>query len=346
MISHERLEWLREAREILGHEAAALTTVAGGLGEDFCQAVDLLSSCAGSVVVTGMGKAGLIGRKLAATLASTGTRAHVLHPAEAAHGDLGCLGSQDVLIALSNSGETEELCRMLPAVAELAVPIVAITASRMSTLGRAAAATIEIGRLREAGQHALAPSTSTTAMLGVGDALALVVGRRKGLTVEQFARLHSGGSLGHRLKTVGEVMRCGEALRIAPQTETIREVFRRLSRPGRRTGAVMVTDDDGRLCGLFTDSDLARLLERRSDERLDRPIAESMTARPLTTEAHVALPAAIEVLSHHRISELPVVDRSGRPVGILDITDVVGIIPSAQREAVDSTARGSLRAAG
>jgi arabinose-5-phosphate isomerase len=324
VIPFGEFELLREAREVIDDEARALFRVSAGLNEDFCKAVELVCGCVGCVVVTGMGKAGLIGRKIAATLSSTGTRSHFLHPAEAVHGDLGCLAPDDVLMVLSNSGETEEVCRILPSVNRFGIPIVAITATRSSTLGRCAFATIELGRLREAGPHALAPSTTTTAMLAVGDALALVVGRRKGFTPQQFALYHAGGSLGAMLKSVGEIMRTGEQLRIAAESKSIRDVFADSSRPGRRTGAVILIDDDGRLSGLFTDSDLAKLLERRQDVLLDRPIAESMTRRPLTIGPDALLSQAIEILSQNRISELPVVDVDGRPLGILDVTDVVG----------------------
>lgn len=324
VIPFGEFELLREAREVIDDEAQALFRVSAGLNEDFCKAVELLCECAGCVVVTGMGKAGLIGRKIAATLSSTGTRSHFLHPAEAVHGDLGCLAPDDVLIVLSNSGETEEVCRILPSVNRFGIPIIAITATRSSTLGRSASATIELGRLREAGPHALAPSTTTTAMLAVGDALALVVGRRKGFTPQQFALYHAGGSLGAILKSVGELMRTGEQLRIAAESKSIRAVFADSSRPGRRTGAVILIDDEGRLSGLFTDSDLAKLLERRQDALIDRPIAESMTRCPLTIGPDARLSQAIEILSQNRISELPVVDGDGRPLGILDVTDVVG----------------------
>jgi arabinose-5-phosphate isomerase len=324
VIPFGEFELLREAREIIDDEARALLRVSAGLDKEFCCAVDLLAQCAGCVVVTGMGKAGLIGRKIAATLSSTGTRAHFLHPAEAVHGDLGCLATDDVLVVLSNSGETDEVCRILPSVTRFGIPIVAITASRGSTVGRAARATIELGRLREAGPHSLAPTTTTTAMLAVGDALALVIGRRKGFTPQQFALYHNGGSLGAMLKSVGEVMRTGGQLRVAAETKSIRNVFAESSRPGRRTGAVILVDDEGRLSGLFTDSDLARMLERRQDGLLDRPIAESMTRHPMTIGPEALLSEAIEILSHNRISELPVVDVDGRPLGILDVTDVVG----------------------
>jgi arabinose-5-phosphate isomerase len=329
IIPFGQFELLREARTVLEDEAAGLAKVADRLDDDFCKAVDLLCHCQGSVVVTGMGKAGLIGRKVAATLSSTGTRAHFLHPAEAAHGDLGCLAAADVLLVLSNSGETEEVCRILPSIGRFGIPIIAITADRSSTLGSAAAATIELGPLREAGPHALAPSTSTTAMLAVGDALALVAGRRRGFTPQQFALFHAGGSLGARFKTVGQLMRQGDALRIAADSKTIREVFTELCRPGRRTGAVMLVDGAGRLSGLFTDSDLAKLLERRADDKLDRPIAESMACHPMTIGPASLLADAIEILSRNRISELPVVDEAERPIGIIDITDVVGIVPVA-----------------
>jgi arabinose-5-phosphate isomerase len=324
VIPFGEFELLREAREIIDDEARALFRVSAGLDEGFCSAVEVLCACAGSIIVTGMGKAGLIGRKIVATLSSTGTRSHFLHPAEAVHGDLGCLASDDVLIVLSNSGETDEVCRILPRVGRFGVPIIAITASRTSTVGRSAAATIELGRLREAGPHALAPSTTTTAMLAVGDALALVIGRRKGFTPQQFALYHAGGSLGTMLKSVGEIMRTGEQLRIAAETKSIRDVFSESSRPGRRTGAVILIDADGRLSGLFTDSDLAKLLEQRRDSLLDRPIVESMTRHPLTIGPEAMLSEAVEMLSHNRISELPVVDADGRPLGILDVTDVVG----------------------
>jgi arabinose-5-phosphate isomerase len=323
VIPFGEFEVLREAREVIDDEARALLRVSAGLDEEFCKAVDLLGRCTGCVVVTGMGKAGLIGRKIAATLSSTGTRAHFLHPAEAAHGDLGCLAVDDVLIVLSNSGETDEVRRILPSVGRFGIAIIAITARRSSTVGRSASATIELGRLREAGPQGLAPSTTTTAMLAVGDALALVVGRRKGFTPQQFALYHSGGSLGAMLKSVGEIMRTGDQLRIAEETKSIRDVLAESSRPGRRTGAVILVDTAGRLSGLFTDSDLARLLERRQDTSLDRPIAESMTRHPLQITPEILLSEAIEILSHNRISELPVVDGDGRPLGILDVTDVV-----------------------
>jgi arabinose-5-phosphate isomerase len=321
------LEQLREARSVLQDEADALAALAKRLDATFCDAVRVVADCRGSVIVTGIGKAGLIGQKIAATLSSTGTRAHFLHPAEAIHGDLGCLHQDDVLLALSNSGETEEVNRLLPTVRGLGVPIVAVTATDTSTLGSRADVTIRLGRIEEAGPYGLAPSTSTTVMLAVGDALALVVCQLRGFTPQQFAVFHPGGSLGRKLAKVGEVMRRGDELRVARETSTVREVFVRSEKPGRRTGAVMLVDAEGRLSGLYTDSDLARLLERRHDAQLDRPIAEVMTRSPLTTRPDARLGEAVELLSRRKISELPVVDSDHCPVGLVDITDVIGLLP-------------------
>lgn len=327
LVSSAQLDQLREGREIIKHEANALDDLAGRLDTRFCTALEKLHACRGSVIVTGMGKAGLIAQKIAATLSSTGTRAHFLHPAEAVHGDLGCLHGDDVVLAFSNSGETHEICRLLPVIGEMKIPVIAITASDESTLGSQADIALTLGRLREAGAHGLAPSTSTTAMLALGDALALVLSRMKGMTPQQFAVFHPAGSLGERLKTVGETMRMAADLRVASENSTIREVFVKLGKPGRRSGAVMLVDEWGRLAGLFTDSDLARLLENRRENQLDRPIREVMTSRPLTTRAETMLLEVVEILSKNKVSELPVVDGDGRPVGLIDITDLIGLVP-------------------
>src|SRR5579871_2253949 len=267
-------EQLGEGRDIIRREALALTELSRRLDSTFCRAVEHIAGCRGTVVVTGMGKAGLIGRKITATLSSTGTRAQFLHPAEAVHGDIGCVHGDDVVLALSNSGETEELCRLLPIIRRIGCRLIAVTARETSTLGSAADLTLLLGHVPEACQFGLAPTASTTAMLALGDALALVVSRARGFTREQFALYHPAGSLGQKLKIVQEVMRSGEQLRIAPDTATIREVFVNRRKPGRRTGAVMLVDSEGRLSGLFTDSDLVRLLENRREDQLDRPIAE------------------------------------------------------------------------
>jgi arabinose-5-phosphate isomerase len=320
-------EMLFYARQIIQMESRALDIVSERLDKDFCSAVTLLFECNGNVIVGGMGKAGLIGRKIAATLASTGTRSHFLHPAEAIHGDLGRIHPDDVVLLLSQSGETEEVVRLLPSIAQLGVPLVAITGRRTSQLGRAAQAIIDLGPLQEACSLGLAPSTSTTAMLAVGDAMALVASRMRGFSRDDFARYHPGGSLGRQLARVDDSMRRLEDCRLTEASRTLREVFVEARLPARRTGAIMIVDSDGTLCGIFTDSDLARLFERRRDALLDGPIREAMTKKPTTVPVGSMLNDAVTIMAERRISELPVVDADGKPAGLLDITDIVGLLP-------------------
>jgi len=320
-----QFEQLRFAREILRAEGQAVLTLADHLHDDFCRAVDLVFRCQGNVIVTGMGKAGLVGQKIAATLGSTGTSSHFVHPGEAIHGDLGRIHPRDMVVALSFSGETEEIVRLLPSLCQMKIPVVAVTRSNSSELGRTAQVTLELGPLKEACSLGLAPSTSTTSMLALCDALALVVSRMRGFDADDFARFHPGGSLGRKLAKVEDVMRPLPECRVANQSGTVREVYVQLSRPGRRTGAIILVDGEGKLAGIFTDSDLARLLEGKHDMSLDDPINEVMTQAPTTVTLGTRLPTAIELLANRKISELPVVDEHGKPLGMIDITDVVGI---------------------
>ncbi|MCU0961010.1 MAG: KpsF/GutQ family sugar-phosphate isomerase [Pirellulaceae bacterium] len=333
-------ERLRFGRDVIRAEAEALEGLADRLGDDFGRAVDLLLNCLGSVIVTGMGKAGLIGQKIAATLASTGTRAHFLHPAEAVHGDLGRVQADDAILALSFSGETAEVTRILPSLAAIGAPLIAITGQPRSALAQAARVTLDLGPLREACWLGLAPSTSTTAMLALGDALALVVSRCRHFDQRDFARFHPGGNLGRQLAQVEEVMRPLSECRLALQTQSVRGVLVSSSRPGRRTGAIMLVDEDEMLTGLFTDSDLARMLERNQDAALDGPIEEVMTRQPTTVRSGTLLGQAVAILAARKISELPVVDAAGRPVGLLDITDVVGQPREVEQPAASSPAVG------
>jgi arabinose-5-phosphate isomerase len=214
----------------------------------------------------------------------------------------------------------------------LAAAIVGLTSNAASTLARQADVAIVLGPLEEVCPLGLAPSTSTTAMIAVGDALAFVLARLRDFTREDFARFHPAGSLGRKLLKVEAIMRQGDDVRIAPQGMRVREVFARSRRRGRRTGAVMLVDGEGRLAGLFTDSDLARLFEQRRDDAIDLPIQAVMTVNPLTVGVGTRVVDAVEVLSRHKISELPVVDGGGRPVGLLDITDLIGMVPAEEIE--------------
>jgi arabinose-5-phosphate isomerase len=326
-IPFDQFEQLREAREIIRHEADGLLALSNHLDTRFCEAVELLNECPGRAIVTGIGKAGIIGQKMTATLSSTGTRAMFLHPAEGVHGDLGCVSADDVIVVFSNSGNTEEVCRILPIVHQIGAKIVAITASSDNRLALASDVVLEIGKHREAGELSLAPSTTTTAMLAMADALALVVSQAKGFTARDFGTFHPGGSLGRQLTPIREVMRHGDELRIASTDETVRGTLQRLRSTGRRTGAILVTDDTGILCGVFTDSDLARLLEQHLDDQLDSPVSEVMTSNPTTLQDTTCLGDAVTMLTERKISELPIVDKSGRPVGLIDITDVIGMAP-------------------
>ncbi len=329
VISFGDVDQLREARRIIRQEAEALGRLADNLDPCFCDAVRLIRNTKGCVIVTGVGKAGLIGQKLVATFASTGTRAHFLHPTEARHGDLGCVGQDDVVLAISNSGESEELISLIPTLRQMAVPLIALTQDTNNTLARHADIVIRFGRHEEAGNLGLAPSCSTTAMLALSDALALVLCQLRGFTTKDFAKFHPAGSLGRQLCPVREVMRSGSQLRIASENETVREVMIHHSQPGRRTGAVILTNASGKLTGIFTDSDLARLFENRRDEQLDQPIRLVMTSNPITVGPDVLLPEAIHLMSERKLSEVPVIDQHRTPVGMLDITDVLQRVEGA-----------------
>jgi arabinose-5-phosphate isomerase len=328
----EFFDALAYAREIVREEAAALLKVAERLDGTFLQAVELVRRCPGRVCVTGTGKSADVGQKIAGTLNSTGTRAYVLDVTRAAHGDLGMLHQHDVVLALSLSGESEEVLRLLPSLRQLSFGLVALTGNAQSTLARSADVAVVLGPLAEVCPLGLAPSTSTTAMIAVGDALAFALSRLRQFTPEDFARFHPAGSLGRKLLKVEAVMRTGAEMRLADAGRTVRDVFAQVQRVGRRTGAVILTDANGRLCGLFTDSDLARLFEQRRDAALDRPIRDVMTPEPITVPLGTKLVDALEVLRLRKISELPVVDAAGKPAGLLDVTDLIGLVSREEAE--------------
>jgi arabinose-5-phosphate isomerase len=314
-------------------EARALQLVADRLGAGFLAAVDLIFRCPGRIGLTGTGKSADIAQKIAGTLNSTGTRAYLLDSTKAMHGDLGMVAPQDVVIALSYSGESEEIVRLLPSLRSLAQGVIGLTSNEKSTLAKHADVAIVLGPLDEACPLKLAPSTSTTAMAAVGDALAFVLSDMRQFRAEDFARYHPAGSLGRKLMKVEQVMRRGVEVRTAAATSTVREVFAQPALPRRRTGAVLLVDSAGKLAGLFTDSDLARLFAQRQDAALDRPIAEVMTCAPITVRQGSRLLEALEIIQGRKISELPVVDESERVVGLLDITDLIGLSLVEEEEA-------------
>lgn len=329
---------LSQAREIIRAEAAALLALADQLSAEFSRAAELILAGSGAVVVSGMGKAGHVGQKVAATLCSTGTRSYFLHPAEAIHGDLGRIHKDDIALVLSASGETEEIVRLIPSLHSLGAALIAFTCQPESTLGRSATITLSLGPIQEACPLGLAPSATTAAMMALGDALALVVSQSRGFSADDFARFHPGGSLGRKLAKVEEVMRPLADCRVAQESQTLRSALVGQSRPGRRTGAIMVVDAEGILSGIFTDSDLARLLESRRDDSIDQPVAQVMSRHPQSVLAGTLLPVAREILAQRKISELPVIDVAGKPLGLVDITDVVAT--SSPREGRTSAAAG------
>ncbi|HLW64453.1 MAG TPA: KpsF/GutQ family sugar-phosphate isomerase [Gemmataceae bacterium] len=318
---------LEQAREVMRAEAGALEQVAEDLNEGFERVVEVLRNCAGRVAITGVGKCADIGRKIAATFNSTGTRAYFLDATQAMHGDLGMVHADDVALVLSHSGDSEEIVRLLRPLRNLAAALLAITGNGAGQVARAADASIIYGSLTEACPLSLAPSTSTTVMLALGDALAFVLCRQREFGAQDFARFHPAGNLGRKLALVTDYMRSGSALRVASDSASVRSVLARTGRRGRRTGAVMLVDQQGRLSGIFTDSDLARLFERRAEHLLDRPICEVMTRQPLSVPQGAKFTEALELLRSHKISELPVLDNNGRPVGLLDITDLLEFLP-------------------
>lgn len=333
--SQPRNDDLLYAQNIIQCEAQALVGLAHRLDESFHNAVEAVVACRGSVIVLGVGKSGYVGQKISATLASTGTPSHFVHPAEAVHGDLGRLRGSDIALVLSHSGETAEVISILPSLRQIGVPIIGITSERRSTLGESADIALTTGKMQEACSLALAPSTSTTAMMALGDALALVASHRRGFAKEDFARFHPGGSLGRKLARVEEAMRPLGQCRVARESEIVRRTLSSLTRTGRRSGAIMAVDSRGCLTGIFTDSDLARLLETRQEHLLDGPLRKVMTDQPVRVRSGSSLSKAIEIMSMMKISELPVVDESGRLLGQLDITDVLS---AGELDAVDPPA--------
>lgn len=309
------------AREVLQVEAEAIRQLVGRIGSEFEKAVHLILSCRGHVVVTGMGKSGAIGRKIAATLSSTGTPSLFLHPAEGVHGDLGAITPNDVVLALSYSGETDELLAILPAIKRLGVPLIVMTGNPNSTLARAADVVLDVSVEREACPLNLAPTASTAAMLAMGDALALAAMKARRFTREDFARLHPAGALGRRLLLrVRDLMRTGERLAVVHFREPTKAAFAAITKA--RAGACVVVDDEGKLCGIVTDGDLRRAL-LRDVNLFNAPVTEVMTKSPKVIHPDALATEALRLMQNHQIDDLPVVDENGRPIGMLDVQDLL-----------------------
>lgn len=307
------------ARRVLTIESEAVAALAARVDERFDAAVDVLVACKGRVVVTGMGKSGIVCQKIAATFSSTGTPAYFLHPAEALHGDIGLLVAGDVVIAVSHSGETEELVRCLEFTKRLGIPIVALTGRPDSTLARHADVHLDVSVAREACPLDLAPTASTTASLAMGDALAVACYERRGFTARDFARVHPAGRLGRRVLEVRELMRSGEAVPRVPSTASMAEAVAEMS--AKRLGMTCVVDGAGRLQGILTDGDLRRRM-LRSERPLDGGVAEAMTRSPVTIAPHGLAGDALRLLEERKITSLAVVDEERRLVGVLQIHDL------------------------
>lgn len=317
------MDVLEEGKGIIREEIKALRSMEEGLGEDFARAVDAVYQCEGRVIITGVGKAGLIGQKVSATLASTGTPSYWMHAVEARHGDLGRVQTGDVVVALSNSGETE-VVQLLSPLRKLDVCVISITGNPDSTLGRYSDIVLDVGRIQEACPLGLAPSCSTTAMLVMGDALALTVFKMRDWTEEDYAFYHPGGELGRKLIKVREVMRRGGRNPVAHRGITVREALEVMSGEDS-PGALSLVDDDGRLVGFFTDGDFRRLMRTDTGSLLDRPVSEVMTHNPKVISTESLASEAYRMLRENRIDQVPVVDEGHVPVGIMDVQDWLDI---------------------
>lgn len=311
-------------RRLIEQQASMLQELAARLDAGFSQAVDLITSIPpeGRLVISGLGKAGLIASKVSATFASVGTPSFFLHPSEAGHGDLGRLATSDVFLLFSKSGQTGELLRILPYLAALKIKLISITSSRHSALGSASHIVIELGEIKEAGHLNLAPTSSAVAMLAVGDALACEAARVKGVSAEDFGRLHPGGALGKALLPVESIMRKGDLHCVLSQKTLCREVLHAITGTKGRPGAATIIDQSGRLAGIFTDGDLRRLLDKQI-EFLDLPVEKFMTRNPSSVSPGVTALDALAIMSSKKIDQVIVIDADNKPIGLLDIQDVV-----------------------
>ena len=313
---------IKQAKEVLQIEAEAIQNLIGRVDKNFSKAVNLISTCKGRVVVTGVGKSGLIGRKIAATMTSTGTPALFLHPVEGMHGDLGIVVKDDIVLAISNSGETEEVNSIIPIVKRIGAKLIAFTGDRESTLAESSDVIIDIGVEREACPFGLAPTASTTATLAMGDALAVALLQKSQFKKTDFHRVHPGGSLGERLMVkVRDVMVTGNKVPIVHEEQPLREAVDEMNR--KDLGLTLVTDGHDVLKGIITDGDLRRIIKHKGNI-LDRPVTEIMTPDPKTIDEDKLAGQALEEMESQRITSLAIVDKNMRIKGVIHLHDLLG----------------------
>jgi arabinose-5-phosphate isomerase len=313
---------LEHARAVMEAEVNAILSVRDRIGETFIHAVERLAGCQGLVVATGIGKAGLVAQRLSAILASTGVPSIYVHPAEAAHGDLGRISARDVVVALSNSGASEEILRLLPSLRRLGICLVAITGDVRSPLAQRADVVLDIGHIDEPGPMGLVPTASSAALQAVCDALAMTLVKHRQLTAEEYAFLHPGGKLRRSAQRTKDVMRSGEANPLVHETATLSEAVVVMTNTPGRPGAANVVDNSGRLVGIFTDGDLRRLAEREMPN-FETPVRELMRTEPRSVGPEELVLTAAAVMRESHVDQLPVVDGDGVPVGLLDVQDLL-----------------------
>jgi arabinose-5-phosphate isomerase len=311
-------------RSIIHEEARALSQVAGLLDSSFASAVETILALTpgGRIVVSGIGKAGFVAMKISGTLASIGFPSFYLHPADAIHGDLGRFTKNDIALLLSNSGETSELVRLLPPLKQIGSTIIAITGSQHSALASHSDITLEMGRFSEAGPLGLAPTTSTTVMMALGDALAMTLVERRGFTKEEFAVYHPGGDLGRSLMLVSEIMRTNESLCVVPEHFETKRALQQMTATKGRPGAAAVVDSEGKLIGVFTDGDLRRYLEKGT-EFLNQTIGSVCSRKPITILPQQLAQESARIIQERKIDQILVVNTANIPVGLIDIQDLL-----------------------
>ena len=313
--------FIDQAKKVLKIEADAIRDLSRRMNTEFNEAIELLSKSSGRVIVTGMGKGGIIGQKISATLSSTGTPSLFLHSAEAIHGDLGRVTREDVILAISNSGETEELIRLLPLLKKIGTKLIAMTGNVRSTLAKHSDVVLDVSVKKEACPLGLAPTASTTVTLAMGDAIAVCLLKKKGFKEEDFAFFHPGGALGKRLLLkVEDIMRKGPANPVVDENDLVRDVLFDIT--SARAGAASVIDKKGKLKGIFTDGDLRRHLEN-DDQLVLKKVKDVMTKNPTTISKERLASEALRILKEKRIDEIPVVDSKNRPIGMLDVQDLL-----------------------